>query len=136
MPTTVDRFLASWQLAQQIADMQNNMRANALLVKANFSNPQSLQFNSFPNTQQAFRNLGNSFLTRIDKLTTLVTNNLTAMQNGTAAIGIVWTDVTDMKALLTTWATNLSTAVITNQTQMDNSVAALLAAVPAAIQPY
>jgi hypothetical protein len=132
MPT-VDRFIASYQLCQQIADMQNNMRANVQIIQA-AKNAGTIP--TFAAAQQAFRDLGNAFLSRINTLTTLVTNNLTALQNGTAALGIVWTDVTDMKTLLTTWATNLSTAVITTQTQMDNSVAALLAAVPAAIQPY
>lgn len=142
MPTTVDRFLASWQLAQQIADIQNNMRKNASFIKANkdagvlVGPPGNQHVMTFADAQQAFRDLGSAFLTRIAVLTTLVTNNLTSMQNGTAAVGIVWTDVTDMKTLLTTWATNLSTSVVTNQTQMDTSVAALLAAVPAAIQPY
>jgi hypothetical protein len=133
VPTTVGRFLASWQLAQQIADMKNNMRANTQAIQA-AKNAGTIP--TFAAAQQAFRDLGAAFLTRIAVLTTLVTNNLTAMQNGTAAIGIVWTDVTDSKAVLTTWATNLSTATITNQTQMDNSVAALLAAVDAEIQPY
>ena len=133
MATTVDRFIASYQLCQQVADMQNNMRANVQIIQA-AKNAGTIP--TFAAAQQAFRDLGNAFLSRIATLTTLVTNNLTALQNGTAALGITWTDVTDMKTLLTTWATNLSTATITNQTQMDNAVAALLAAVPAAMQPY
>lgn len=133
MATTVDRFIASYQLAQQIADMQNNMRANVQIIQA-AKNAGTIP--TFAAAQQAFRDLGNAFLSRIETLTTLVTNNLTALQNGTAALGITWTDITDIKTLLTTWATNLSTATITTQTQMDNAVAALLAAVPAAIQPY
>ena len=133
MATTVDRFLASWQLCQQIADMQNNMRANTVVIQA-AKNDGTIP--TFAAAQTAFRALGTAFLSRIATLTTLVTDNLAAMQAGTAAIGVVWTDITDMKAVLTTWATNLSTATTTNQTQMDNSVAALLAAVPAAMQPY
>jgi hypothetical protein len=133
MPTTVDRFIASYQLCQQVADMQNNMRANVQIIQA-AKNAGTIP--TFAAAQQAFRDLGSAFLSRIATLTTLVANNLTALQNGTAALGITWTDITDMKTLLTTWATNLSTATITTQTQLDNSVAALLAAVPAAIQPY
>lgn len=113
--------------------MQNNMRKNTQVIQA-AKNAGTIP--TFAAAQQAFRDLGAAFLTRIATLTTLVTNNLTAVQNGTAAFGITWADVTTTKDLLNTWATNLSTATITNQTQMDNSVAALLAAVPAAIQPY
>ncbi len=131
--STDDRYLASHQLIQQIADMRNNMRANVQAIQA-AKNAGTIP--TFAAAQQAFRDLGNAFLARINKLTTLVTNNLTAAQDGTAALGVLWTDITDRKAILTTWATNLSTATITNQTQMDNSVSALLAAVPAAIQPY
>jgi len=133
MATTVDRFIASYQLCQQVADLQNNMRANTLIIQAG-KNAGTIP--TFAAAQTAFRDLGTALLGRIATLTTLVTNNLAAMQAGTAAIGVTWTDITNMKDLLTTWATNLSTATITNQTQMDNSVAALLAAVPAAIQPF
>lgn len=133
MPTTVDRFIASYQLCQQVADMQNNMRANVQIIQA-AKNAGTIP--TFAAAQQAFRDLGNAFLSRIATLTTLVSNNLAPLQAGTTALGITWTDITDMKTLLTTWATNLSTATITSQAQMDNSVAALLAAVPAAMQPY
>lgn len=133
MASTIDRFIASYQLCQQIADMQNNMRANVQIIQA-AKNAGTIP--TFAAAQQAFRDLGNAFLARITVLTTLVTNNLGAVQAGTTALGVTFTDITDLNTLLTTWATNLSTATITTQTQMDNSVAALLAAVPAAIQPY
>lgn len=133
MPTTVDRYLASHQLLQQIADMQNNMRANVQIIQ-NAKNAGTIA--TFAAAQQAFRDLGNAFLARITVLTTLVTNNLTAIQNGTAALGITFTDITSTKDILNTAATNLSTAVVTDLTSMNNLVSATLAAVPAAIQPY
>lgn len=133
MPTTVDRYLASHQLLQQIADMQNNMRANVQIIQA-AKNAGTIP--TFAVAQQAFRDLGNAFLARITALTTLVTNNLTAIQNGTAALGITFSDITSTKDTLNTAATNLSTAVVTDLTSMNNLVSATLAAVPAAIQPY
>src|SRR5512143_270243 len=109
MATTVDRYLASHQLLQQIADMQNNMRANVQIIQA-AKNAGTIP--TFAAAQQAFRDLGKAFISRITRLTTLVTDNLAAIQAGTAAIGITWADVTSMKDLLTTWATNLSTATV------------------------
>lgn len=133
MATTVDRYLASHQLLQQIADLQNNMRANVQILQ-NAKNAGTIA--TFTAAQQAFRDLGNALLFRINVLTTLVTNNLTAIQNGTAALGVTFSDITNMKDILTTSATNLSNAVVTDQASMDSLVSGVLAAVPAAIQPY
>jgi hypothetical protein len=42
----------------------------------------------------------------------------------------------DRYNLLLTWATTMSTATITNQTELDNGVAAILANVPQSMLPF
>jgi hypothetical protein len=136
MPTTIDRFIAVYQLCQQIAGMQNDMRASAQIIQSGFSNPASELFNDLPLVQQRTRDAGAAYLSRIAVLTTLATNFSGDLATGFTALGISPTDVTALRTLLTTWATNLHTATITSQIQLNNQVAALLAAVPAAMQPY
>ena len=61
---------------------------------------------------------------------------LTQLSAGATAIGVSPTDVTNQQALLHTWATNMSTAAFTSSTDLDNQVAALLAAVPVAMLAF
>ena len=210
MPTTIDRFFAVVQICQNLATMQNNMRANVTALKASHDAPNpggpvttvgpdgytagsgrlvvvnhlriaegalieldtplhsvlrvlskvgntltvsakhndgnaasgaaialvSNLFEDFPATQQAVRDLGRAFLQRLDMNAAVVSQFRVQVQAGAEALGIVYTDMTDIYNLLRTWATNLNTATITNQTQLDNGVAAILANVPAAMLPF
>ncbi|HJT92446.1 MAG TPA: hypothetical protein VJ777_10940 [Mycobacterium sp.] len=96
----------------------------------------SALFEDFPATQQAVRDLGRAFLQRLDLNAAVVTPHATEVSDGAAALGILFQDMTDRYNLLRTWATNLNTATITNQTELDNGVAAVLANVPASILPF
>lgn len=133
MPTTIDRFFAVVQLCQNLATMQNNMRANVQTIQAG-KNAGTIP--TFAAAQQATRDLGNAFLQRLNMNAAIVTQYPSQVQLGAEALGIVYQDMTDTYNLLRTWATNLSTATITNQTQLDNGVTAVLANVPAAMLPF
>ena len=133
MPTTIDRFFSVVQICQNLATMQNNMRANVQIIQA-AKNAGTIA--TFAAAQQATRDLGNAFLSRLSRNQTIMTNFPSQLSAGSTAVGITPSDVTDLQALLVTWATNLSTAVITNQTQLDNGVTAVLANVPAAMLPF
>ena len=209
MPTTIDRFFGVVQLCQNLATMQNNMRANVQGLKASHDAPQGAAFTAvagggygagsgtltvanaaairvgallglnnaahtvvqvtgvagntisvtvkqndanaaagaavanvsalyedFPATQAAIRALGTAFLQRLDMNAAIVTNFNAEVQAGSAALGISFTDMTNVYNNLRTWATTLSTATVTNQTQLDNGVTAILANVPASMLPF
>ncbi len=136
MPTTIDRFFAVVQLCQNLATMQNNMRANVQIIQAGVANPASDLFGDYAKAQTAVRALGMAFLQRLDMNAAIVTQYPAQTQAGAEALGIVYADMTNLYTLLRTWATNLSTAVITNQTQLDAGVAAVLANVPASMLPF
>ncbi len=136
MPTTIDRFFGVVQLCQNLATMQNNMRANVQIIQAGVANPSSEMFGDFAKAQTATRALGTAFLQRLDMNAAVVTAFPAEVQAGATALGISFTDMTNVYNNLRTWATNLSTATITNQTQLDSGVAAILANVPAAMLPF
>lgn len=133
MPTTIDRFFGVVQLCQNLATMQNNMRRNVQIIQ---SAKNAGTIPTFAAAQQAFRDLGTAFLQRLDMNATIVANFNAEVQAGAAAIGVSFTDMTNVYNNLRTWATNLSTAVVTNQTQLDNGVASVLANVPAAMLAF
>lgn len=133
MPTTIDRFFGVVQLCQNLATMQNNMRANVQAIQAS-KNAGTIP--TFAAAQKAVRDLGTAFNQRLDMNLAVVQQFPAQVQAGAEALGIVYQDMTDAYNLLRTWATNLSTATITNQTQLDNGVAAVLANVPAAMLPF
>jgi hypothetical protein len=133
MPTTIDRFFGVVQLCQNLATMQNNMRANVQGIQA-AKNAGTIP--TFAATQQAVRDLGTAFLQRLDMNAAIVTAFNAEVQAGATALGISFTDMTNVYNNLRTWATTLSTATITNQTQLDNGVTALLAGVPASMLPF
>lgn len=133
MPTTIDRFFGVVQLCQNLATMQNNMRANVQIIQAGKA---AGTIATFADAQKATRDLGAAFLQRLDLNAAIVQQYSADVQAGAAAIGINFTDMTNVYNNLRTWATNLSTATITNQTQLDNGVAAVLANVPAAMLPF
>jgi hypothetical protein len=133
MPTTIDRYFAVNQLCQNLATMQNNMRANVVTIQA-AKNAGTIP--TFAAAQTAVRDLGLAFLQRLDMNAAIVTAYPAQVQAGAEALGIVYQDMTDLYALLRTWATTLSTATVTNQTQLDNGVAAVLANVPASMLPF
>ena len=140
MPTTIDRFFGVVQLCQNLATMQNNMRANVQNVKADkdagrlVGDPPHVM--TFADAQAAMRGMGTAFLQRLDMNAAVVTQYPGEVQAGAVALGIAYADMTAVYANLRTWATNLSTATITNQTQLDNGVAAVLANVPASMLPF
>jgi hypothetical protein len=136
MPTTIDRFFGVVQLCQNLSTMQNNMRRNVQIIQAGVANSESELFNDFAKAQTATRDLGTAFLQRLDMNAAVVQAFPAEVQAGATALGISFTDMTDVYNNLRTWATNLSTATITNQTQLDNGVAAVLANVPAAMLPF
>ena len=111
---------------------QNDANAAAGVAVARVS----ALYEDFPATQQAVRDLGTAFLQRLAMNKAIYDAFPTEVAAGSAAIGIGLTDMADVHALLMTWATNLSTATITNQTQLDNGVAAVLANVPRAMLPF
>lgn len=133
MPTTIDRFFGVVQLCQNLSTMQNNMRANVVFIQAK-KNDGTLP--TFAAAQQAFRDLGTAFNQRLDLNATVVANFNSDVQAGATAIGVSFADMTSVAGLLRTWANTLSAVTVTNQTQMDNGVAALLAAVPPAMLPF
>jgi hypothetical protein len=93
-------------------------------------------FEDFPATQQAMRDLGTAFQQRLAMNQSIYDNYPTEVTNGALGVGIVPAEVSSVQSLLVTWATNLSTAIITTQTQLDNGVAAVLANVPPAMLPF
>ena len=127
MPTTIDRFFAIVQLCQNLATMQNNMRRNVVIIQQGKA---AGTIATFADAQKAVRDLGTAFLQRLDMNAAIVQQYPAQVQAGAEALGIVYQDMTDIYNLLRTWATNLSTATITNQTQLDNGVNAVLANVP------
>ncbi len=133
MPTTIDRFFGVVQLCQNLATMQNNMRANVQTIQA-AKNAGTIA--TFPACQKAMRDLGAAFLQRLDMNAAVVASFNADVQAGAAALGISFTDMTNLYNNLRTWATNLSTATVANQTQLDNGVAAVLANVPAAMLAF
>jgi len=133
MPTTIDRFFAVVQLCQNLATMQNNMRANVVIIQQGKA---AGTIATFADAQKAVRDLGTAFLQRLNMNAAIVQQYPAQVQAGAEALGIVYQDMTDVYNNLRTWATNLSTATITNQTQLDNGVAAILANVPAAMLPF
>ena len=133
MPTTIDRFFGVVQLCQNLATMQNNMRANVQVIQA-AKNAGTIP--TFAAAQQAVRDLGLAFLQRLDMNAAIVTAFNAEVQAGSAALGISFTDMTNVYNNLRTWATTLSTATVTNQTQLDNGVTAILANVPAAMLAF
>lgn len=130
---TLERFYAIVQLTQNIATMQNNMRANVVTIQQGVA---AGTIPSFAAAQQATRALGSAFLQRLAMNAGIVTAHPTEVNDGAAALGILMTDMTDRYNLLLTWATTMSTATITNQTELDNGVAAILANVPASMLPF
>ena len=133
MPTTIDRFFAVVQLCQNLSTMQNNMRRNVVIIR-DAKNAGTIT--TFMAAERAMRDLGAAFLRRLDMNAAVVQQFPAQVQEGAEALGIVYQDMTDTYNLLRTWATNLSTATITNQTQLDNGVAAVLANVPASMLPF
>ena len=133
MPTTIDRFFAVVQLCQNLATMQNNMRANVVTIQ------QAVAKGTIPNpaaSQQAFRDLGAAFLQRLAMNKAVTDAHQADVVAGATALGIAPADLVAVYNLLFTWATNLNTAIVTDQNQLDNGVAAVLANVPAAMLPF
>ncbi|HJQ66344.1 MAG TPA: hypothetical protein VJ816_08205 [Gemmatimonadales bacterium] len=130
---TIERFYAVVQLCQNLSTMQNNMRQNVQAIKAS---KDAGTIPTFAAAQQAMRDLGTAFLQRLALNEAVVTPRVTEVTDGAAALGILFSDMTTRYNLLNTWATTLSTATITNQTDLDNSVTAVLAAVPASMLPF
>ena len=133
MPTTVDRFFAVVQICQNISTMQNNMRTNVQVIQ---SAKNAGTIPTFSAAQQAMRDLGNAFLQRLAMNQTIMTAFPSQLSAGATALGISPTDVTTVQALLVTWGTNLNTAVVTNQSDLDTLVTNVLAAVPVAMLPF
>jgi len=133
MPTTIDRFFAVVQLCQNLATMQNNMRRNVVIIQEGKA---AGTLATFADAQKAVRDLGTAFLQRLDMNAAIVSGHAAEVQAGAEAVGIVYADMTALYTLLRQWATTMSTATITNQTQLDNGVAAILANVPASMLPF
>ena len=130
---TLERFYAVVQLNQNLSTMQNNMRANVVTIQT-AKNAGTIP--TFAAAQQATRDLGTAFLQRLAMNAAIVTAHPTEVSDGAAALGILMSDMVDRYNLLLTWATTLSTATVTNQTELDNGVAAVLANVPASMLPF
>jgi hypothetical protein len=135
-PTTIDRFFGVVQLCQNLSTMQNNMRANVQIIQHSAETPGQPLFNNFPATQKAVRDLGTAFVQRLDLNAAIVTTYTADVQAGSAAIGVSFSDMTAVYNNLRNWALIMSTATITNQTQLDNGVTAILNNVPAAMLPF
>jgi hypothetical protein len=130
---TIERFYAVVQLCQNLSTMQNNMRANVVTIQQGVA---AGTIPTFAAAQTAVRALGTAFLQRLDMNAAVVTPHATEVSDGAAALGIVFADMTARYDLLRTWATTLSTAVVTNQSELDAGVAAVLANVPASMLPF
>jgi hypothetical protein len=130
---TIERFYAVVQLCQNLSMMQNNMRASVQGIKAS---KDAGTIPTFAAAQQAVRDLGTSFLQRLAMNEAVVTPHIVEVTDGAAALGILFSDMTARYDLLVTWATTLSTATVTNQTELDNGVTAILANVPASMLPF
>lgn len=135
-PTTIDRFYAVVEITQNLSTMQNNMRANVQIIQHSAETPGQPLFQDWPRVQKATQDLGTAFLQRLALNQTIMTNFPTELSAGATALGILPSDVTAVQALLVDWSSRLATATITNQTQLDAGVAAVLANVPAAMLPF
>jgi hypothetical protein len=93
-------------------------------------------FEDFPATQLALRDLGKAFNQLLAKNQTVYDTYPAEVQAGAVGVGIVPGEVGTDQTLLVTWASNLETAVVTTQTQLDALVTAVLANVPQAMQPF
>jgi len=133
MPTTIDRFFGVVQLCQNLSTMQNNMRKNVVIIQQGVA---AGTIPTFAAAQQAVRDLGNAFLQRLAMNKAIYDKYPTQVAGGAAAIGIASGDMTAVHNNLMTWATNLSTATITNQAQLDAGVAAVLANVEEAMLAF
>jgi hypothetical protein len=133
MPTTIDRFFAVVQLCQNLSTMQNNMRANVVTIQQGKA---AGTIATFADAQVAVRALGQAFLQRLAMNKAIYDAHPAEVAAGAAAVGIGVNDMANAHALLMQWATTLSTATVTNQTQLDNGVNAVLANVPAAMLPF
>jgi hypothetical protein len=131
---TLERFITVSQLSDNLARMSRNMRQIVQQVKADKDagrvvGPPPGHVMTFADAQASIRNTGQSFLDRLAMNAAVVTPHVTEVTDGAAALGIQFTDMTARYNLLLTWATTMNTAVITNQTELDNGVAAILAAI-------
>jgi hypothetical protein len=133
---TIERFYAVVQLCQNLSTMQNNMRANVVTIQTSAETVGQPLYQDWPAVQQAVRDLGTAFLQRLALNADKVNTYPTEVRDGSAALGILFSDMADRYNLLLTWATTMSTATIANQTDLDNGVTAILANVPASMLPF
>ncbi len=133
MPTTIDRFFGVVQLCQNLSTMQNNMRRNVVIIQEAKA---AGTIATFADAEKAVRDLGNAFLQRLAMNKAIYDQYPTEVAAGAAAIGIASGDMSAVHQNLMTWATNLSTATINNQSQLDAGVNAVLANVPPAMLPF
>ena len=132
MPTTIDRFYAVVQITQNLSTMQNNMRANVLILQAS----QAAGTLTLGQAQQAFRDLGAAFQQRLTMNANLIAAFPAQLAAGATAVGIAPADVTSVQALLVTWATNLQNAAFATVADLDTLVTNVLANVPVAMLAF
>lgn len=131
MATTVERFIAVYQICDNLARMQNNMRVNVKLIQASEA-AGKLQVPA----KKAFSDLGKAFNERLVANQDILTSFAQQVSAGAGDLGILPQDITDTQSLLVTWATNLQNNAVATKSDTDTLVANVLAAVPAAMLPF
>ena len=131
MPTTVDRFFAVVDICQNLSTMQNNMRANVVVIQTS-AHAGTLTVTA----QKAFSDLGIAFNQRLSMNSAIMAAFPAQLSAGATAIGVAPADVTSVQALLVTWAENLRLNTVVTLADCDTLVTNILAAVPAAMLPF
>jgi len=131
MPTTVDRFFAVVDICQNLSTMQNNMRANVVVIQT------SAHAGTLTVTpQKAYSDLGIAFNQRLSMNSAIMAAFPAQLSSGATALGIAPADVNSVQTLLVTWAENLRLNTVVTLADVDTLTNNVLAAVPAAMLPF
>lgn len=135
-PTTIDRFFAVVQICQNIATMQNNMRANVVLLQNQYTSGNAPLFNNLSATQQAYRDLGTAFQQRLTANQAVMSAFPIQLTAGANAIGVSSSDVTGRQQLLVNVSSGLVTATFVTSSGPIDATNTILATVPVAMLPF
>ena len=132
--TSIDRFFSVVQICQNIATMQNNMRANVLILQNSYTS--GALAGNLSGAQQAYRDLGTAFAQRLAFNQDVMSNYTSQLAAGAAAIGVQSTDVSARQQLLVNVSSGLATAVFTSSSDVIAGTNQVLTLVPVAMLPF
>lgn len=138
MATSADAFWAVVNISRMLSDRQRQLRTTPVDIQRNFRGqlPISPLQGDLPGVQRAIRDFGKATLDILAVIKAAYDDHPAELQAAAVAPLPLFADLQDQYVLLHTWATNLNTATITTEAQLDNGVAAVLANVPAAMLPF